>query len=79
MTDKPKTSVKKPAAGKAGKKAADPTAAEKMREALARVKAAKGGTPGGGPAQDGKRAASALKGSQVNTAQMTRRTQGKGG
>jgi len=80
MTDKPKTSAKKPAPAKGGKKAAEPTSAEKMREALARVKAAKGGSPGGGPAQDGKRAnASALKGAQVKAASMNRRTQSKGG
>lgn len=79
MSNAQKTSSKKPAAAKAGKEAPESTAAEKMREALARVKAAKGAGKGGAT-PDGKRSnAASLKDSQVRTAQMTRRTQGKGG
>jgi hypothetical protein len=73
MADKQKKTVSKKAAAK------EPSSTDKMKEALARVQAAKGGGPGGG-ALDGKRSnASALKGSQVKAAQLTRRTQGKGG
>lgn len=66
MTDKTKTTTPS-------------TQSDKMREALERVKASKGGPPSGST-PDGKRAnVSALKGAQVKAANMNRRTQGKGG